>query len=70
MTGVDLSEPNLSAGRPRAGRDVNFQVADVEALPFADDSFDIVVSSHVLEHLPNFERGLAEIRDLSRFPWK
>ena len=66
VTGVDLSEPNLSAGRPRAGRDVSFQVADVEALPFADDSFDIVVSSHVLEHLPNFERGLAEIRRVSR----
>ena len=45
---------------------MSFQVADVEALSFADDSFDIVVSSHVLEHLPNFERGLAEIRRVSR----
>ena len=66
VTGVDLSEPNLSAGRRRAGREVSFQVADVEVLPFADDSFDIVVSSHVLEHLPNFERGLTEIRRVSR----
>ena len=28
VTGVDLSEPNLSAGRPRAGRGVSFQVAE------------------------------------------
>ena len=72
IVGVDLSEPNLAEGRRRAAErprgkiPISFQVADLERLPFPDDSFDVVVSSHVLEHLPDFEQGLAEIRRVTR----
>jgi len=71
VNGVDLSEPNLAAGLARVreaelGERVALQVADLERLPFADESFDVVVSSHVLEHLPSFERGLAELRRVTR----
>lgn len=33
---------------------------DVEALSFEEDSVDIVVTNHVLEHVPNPRTGLAE----------
>lgn len=71
LVGVDLSEPNLAAGRLRASKlglasRISFQVADLERLPFRDGSYDVVVSSHVLEHLPDFARGLAEIRRVTR----
>ncbi len=71
VVGIDLSEPNIAAAQrrvrdPRDGAKVNFHVADLELLPYEDDSFEIVVSSHVLEHLPNFERGLTELRRVSR----
>jgi ubiquinone/menaquinone biosynthesis C-methylase UbiE len=71
VTGVDISTPNVATGLARL-RDSNgapgteILVADLESLPFADGSFDVVVSSHVLEHLPHFERGLAELRRVSR----
>jgi SAM-dependent methyltransferase len=36
--------------------------ADVTALPFADGSFDSVLCSHVLEHVPDETAALAELR--------
>ncbi len=35
--------------------------ADMTAIPFRSDSFDLVVSSHVLEHVENERAALAEI---------
>jgi ubiquinone/menaquinone biosynthesis C-methylase UbiE len=45
---VDLSKEMLNVGRERATKlsmDVSFVLADAEALPFSDQSFDTVVSS-------------------------
>ena len=39
-----------------AGADVELQTAVVEALPFADASFDVVLSSLMLHHLPRAVR--------------
>ena len=36
-------------------------VADAQDLPLASASFDVVISSHVLEHVPNDLRAMAEI---------
>lgn len=35
---------------------------DLQALPFADGAYDFVYASHVLEHIPDDTRALAEIR--------
>lgn len=55
-TGVDLSEA--------AGQFLTkpFFVASGESLPFADGTFDVVWSITVLEHIPDPEKALAEIR--------
>jgi SAM-dependent methyltransferase len=37
------------------------QVASAEALPFEDDSFGVVIIKHIVEHLPDPERAIAEI---------
>jgi SAM-dependent methyltransferase len=57
--GCDLS---LSALR-LAGRDeVHMARADACALPYENGSFDAVLMLDVLEHLPDLDRGLAEVR--------
>lgn len=71
VTACDISEANIAKARRHAeeagvGAAIRFLVADAENLPFEDDSFDWVVSSHVLEHLPSFEKGLAEIRRVTK----
>lgn len=66
VTGIDMSEPNIERARSAAQEEgvsgaTTFAVGDSENLPFPDASFDLVVSSHVLEHLPDFDKGLREI---------
>lgn len=44
-----------------AGLDPHPQQANVMSLPHEDQSFDVVMAAHVLEHLPNPHRALAEM---------
>jgi ubiquinone/menaquinone biosynthesis C-methylase UbiE len=48
------------AGRPGHGSPVKADI-DAASLPFDDDSFDVAVCMHVLEHITNPRRVLAEI---------
>jgi SAM-dependent methyltransferase len=43
------------------GRGVDARVGDIQELPFADASFDTVVAAWMLYHVPDLDRGLAEI---------
>ena len=40
--------------------------ADVQALPFADGEFDVILCVHVLEHIPDDRRALAELHRVLR----
>lgn len=69
VVGVDISQPNLLAASGRAERDgfpVRLALADLTRLPFPDCSFDLVTSSHVIEHLPDPLAGLREIRRVAK----
>jgi ubiquinone/menaquinone biosynthesis C-methylase UbiE len=61
----DLSPGMLEACSANAGRlgcPLDARVADAEALPYADRSFDLVVGHAVLHHLPDPGAAMAEIR--------
>jgi 2-polyprenyl-3-methyl-5-hydroxy-6-metoxy-1,4-benzoquinol methylase len=60
IIGSDISKPNIQAAR-NLGRGI-YLVADAEYLPFKTGAFDLVISSHVLEHLPDFHRGLHDLK--------
>ena len=67
VTGIDPSPEMIAVARLKAARanlDVDYRVASVEALPFADATFDVVLSSLMMHHLPEDlkPRALAEIR--------
>jgi SAM-dependent methyltransferase len=64
--GVDLS-PGMIALAKKTHPDIDFRVAEVEHLPFNDQSFDAVVSNFGLGHFPYPEASVAEcIRTLKR----
>ncbi len=42
------------------------QVADVEALPFADNSFEVVLANHMLYHCPDLMKALSELHRVLR----
>ena len=65
--GIDASPEMIAVARDkaqRAGGIVEFQLEAVERLPFPDDSFDVVLSSLMMHHLPDDvkRQGLSEIR--------
>lgn len=39
----------------------SFQQMDIQALPLADDAFDIVIANHMLYHVPDLMKGLSEV---------
>ncbi len=64
VTSTDYVPALLARGKLRAdadGMNVTFQEADAEALPFADGSFDVVVSSFGVMFTPNQDRAAAEL---------
>ena len=56
----------LSANAERLGLDVRAARADAESLPFADESFDLVLGHAVLHHLPDLRRAFDEFHRVLR----
>jgi SAM-dependent methyltransferase len=59
VTGADIA-PAMFAAAQRAHPEIDFRQADAQALPFPDGTFDAVVCSFGILHLPDPERGIAE----------
>lgn len=69
--GVDLSLKDLATTRDKFAdfaepdnpqKSFHLSSANALALPFADNTFDKVICSEVLEHIPDYEAALAEIQ--------
>ena len=56
----------LATNARRLGLDVKTARADAESLPFADESFDLVLGHAVLHHLPDLSRAFAEFHRVLR----
>lgn len=66
VSGIDPSSQMIAHARHKAKRaklSVNFQVEGIEQLTFPDQSFDIVLSTLMMHHLPDTlkQQGMAEI---------
>ena len=69
VTSTDYVPALLERGRARAAADrlpVTFQEADAEALPFADESFDVVLSVFGVMFTPDQERAAGELLRVCR----
>jgi SAM-dependent methyltransferase len=60
---LDISPRMVELARERG---VDAQVGDVQSLPFEDGTFDTVVAAWMLYHVPDLDRGLAEIARVLR----
>jgi ubiquinone/menaquinone biosynthesis C-methylase UbiE len=65
--GVDIAPDMIAAARQkaaRAGQEVQFQVGRIEAIPFPDGKFNLVLSSLMMHHVTGTEakqKGIEEI---------
>jgi SAM-dependent methyltransferase len=69
ITVSDFSEgmaAEAEAALSGSGHDFRFQTVNIEEIPFAGDSFDVVVANHMLYHVPNLAAALAEVRRVLR----
>ena len=71
VVGLDLSLTDLGTAQERFGefrnpdddgRSLNFTCASGLSLPFEDGSFDKVICAEVLEHIPDYQSVLREIK--------
>jgi SAM-dependent methyltransferase len=60
---VDISERMVELTRARG---IEAVVGDVQALPLPDESFDCAVAAWMLYHVPDVERGIAELARVLR----
>src|SRR3954454_24921975 len=61
VTGVDFSAAMLAIARSLHSG-IEFKAGDAEALPFADASFDVVISNFGIHHVEHPERAISEAR--------
>jgi SAM-dependent methyltransferase len=67
-TGAEVVATDLSARMVELARSqgVDARLADVQALPFADGEFDVAVAAWMLYHVPDLDRGVAELARVLR----
>jgi SAM-dependent methyltransferase len=65
VTGIDMTPEMLAKARAAADeaglRNVTFVEGDAESLPFADASFDVVLSNGVIDLIPDKDAVFAEL---------
>lgn len=63
ITGIDISEDAIAKAKERFPRN-DYHPFDSKVAPFADSSFDLVFSYHVLEHVYEIENTVSDIARL------
>jgi len=59
------AQQNLADTRP-----FRYRVIDAESIPYSDREFDVVIANHMLYHLPDRPKALAEIRRVLKLEGK
>ncbi len=63
---VTAADIVLSDQLEKIDKAIKFLKADVLALPFADQIFDTVICTHLLEHVIDFKKAVSELRRVAR----
>ena len=65
ICGGDFSAGMLRSAQPAAGA-APLLASDVQAIPFADDTFDVTLAMHMLYHVPDRPLAIRELRRVLR----
>ena len=66
ISSVDAEPAQIEYAKRQNSPLVTYQVADVQALPFSNASFDMIVSALLLNFVPRLDQALLEMRRLAR----
>lgn len=60
----DFSENMLATTKDNIGNydNIEYRVLDIQEIPYEDETFDIVIANMMLYHVPDIDKGLAEVR--------
>lgn len=60
---TDLSPLMIEMTRKELGEHpaFSFGLADIQHIPFENEIFDMVIANHMLYHVPDLDRGIAEV---------
>lgn len=60
----DFSEGMLETAKKNLSsyKDIEYQVIDIQNIPFEDETFDIVIANMMLYHVPDMELGISEVK--------
>ncbi len=60
----DFSEGMIETAKEKLSSydKIEYQVIDIQDIPYEDDSFDIVIANMMLYHVPDLKKGLSEVR--------
>jgi len=63
ITATDISKGALRLSSEKfKNNNINFEVANLQKMPFADNSFDLVICTEVIEHCENPVEALKELK--------
>lgn len=60
----DFSEGMVATAKNNIGEydNVEYKVLDIQEIPYEDETFDVVIANMMLYHVPDIDKGLAEVR--------
>lgn len=65
LTAIDINSEHLSFASKQFPY-FDYQIADLCNLPFPNDTFDVVMSTEVFEHLPNPGQAMMEFKRIAK----
>jgi ubiquinone/menaquinone biosynthesis C-methylase UbiE len=65
IIGIDISSEAIEYGRNKYG-DIRLEVQAAETLPYEDESFEVVLSFDLFEHIAEIDKHISEIRRVLR----
>ena len=62
IAGVDISEEMLKIAKKKVGgKNIELKKAQVDKIPYANETFDVVISTEAFHHYPNPENAVKEM---------